>query len=724
MGIMLLVLAPIPYVDATAAGVFRSKWRRATVGAAGMLVELFLAAIAMFVWVLAEPGLVRSIAFNVLLVAGASTLLFNGNPLLRYDGYYVLADLIEIPNLGNRSNKYWQWLAKRYLFGLKNVERPQASAGERRWFIFYGAASFLYRTFVMILITLFIASEFFFVGVVLAIWAATTMFVLPIGKGLAYVLTSPELQRARTRARLVTFGGLGVFLLFVLAVPLPLRTHAEGVVWVPENAEVRAAADGFVERLLVAPEASVSAGDLLLASVEPTLSAEVEESRARVRQFEVQYTSLMFEERTQAAAIDEDLRRERVVLARAEEKLDSLLVIAQVPGVLKLARAQDLPGRHVKKGELLGYLVSGPPRLLRVVVTQDDIALVRDRRTAVEVKITDRLEETWSARVLREVPGGHDQLAEQGAGARRRRPARHRSARPERTEIAAKTVPVRSRTASRGRSRCTSARGLSCASTTPPSRSPRSGDVACASFSCRASMSRALLDSWRVKEFAPGLYPERRDLKDGRLDRFVGGLLGRWAQRGSPWRARRLRQFAERVEACADELTGLDAAQLGQRVASVRQALALQGLADAAVSECFALVREVCARELGLRHYPVQLMGGYAMLCGTLAEMQTGEGKTLTAVLPAVTVALAGAPVHVITVNAYLARRDAEHLGPVYAFFGLRVGLIVPELASAERAAAYGCDVTYCVNKDVTFDYLRDRITQKRGEGWCLRRAR
>ena len=129
-----------------------------------------------------------------------------------------------------------------------------------------------------------------------------------------------------------------------------------------------------------------------------------------MRQFEVQYTSLMFEERTQAAAIDEDLRRERVVLARAEEKLDSLLVIAQVPGVLKLARAQDLPGRHVKKGELLGYLVSGPPRLLRVVVTQDDIALVRDRRTAVEVKITDRLEETWSARVLREVPGGHDQL--------------------------------------------------------------------------------------------------------------------------------------------------------------------------------------------------------------------------------------------------------------------------------------------------------------------------
>jgi putative peptide zinc metalloprotease protein len=264
MGIMLLVLAPIPYVDATAAGAFRSKWSRALVGAAGILVELFLAGIAMFVWVLVEPGLLRSIAFNVLLVAGASTLLFNGNPLLRYDGYYVLADLIEIPNLGNRSNQYWQWLAKRYLFGLKSIERPPASVGERRWFVFYGAASFIYRTLVMIAITCSSPASSSVVGVVLAIWAAITMFVLPIGKGLAYVLSSPELQRVRTRARLLTFGALALFLLFVLAVPMPLRTHAEGVVWVPENAEVRAAADGFVERLLVPPEASVGSGDLLL----------------------------------------------------------------------------------------------------------------------------------------------------------------------------------------------------------------------------------------------------------------------------------------------------------------------------------------------------------------------------------------------------------------------------------------------------------------------------
>ena len=410
MGIMLLVLAPIPYVEASAAGAFRSKWRRALVGAAGILVELFLAGLAMLLWVAVEPGLLRSIAFNVVVVAGASTLLFNGNPLLRYDGYYVLADLIEIPNLGNRSNQYWQWLAKRYLLGVTHLERPLASPGERRWFLFYGAASFVYRTLVMIAIILFIAGEFFFIGVVLAIWAAVTMFLRPLAKGLSYVLSSPELQRTRSRARLVTFGGLALLVLFVFAVPLPLRTHAEGVVWVPENAEVRAAASGFVEHLFVAPEALVDRGDVLLAMADPALDAQAAESRARLRQYSVQYAALMFEDRAQAVAIQEDLQRERVTLARSEEKLDALLVVAGLTGRLKLARAEDLPGRFVRQGELLGYIVSGPPRLVRVVVGQDDIALVRERRTEVEVKLADRLDRTYPAQLLREVPGGHEQL--------------------------------------------------------------------------------------------------------------------------------------------------------------------------------------------------------------------------------------------------------------------------------------------------------------------------
>jgi len=238
-------------------------------------------------------------------------------------------------------------------------------------------------------------------------------------------------------------------------------------------------------------------------------------------------------------------------------------------------------------------------------------------------------------------------------------------------------------------------------------------------------MSTGLLRSWRVPAFAPAVFPERPDAREGNvldrllagLDRLLAGFLGRWAQCASRFRQRQLRRIAGRVQALAEELERLNSEELRHRAAAVRLALLRDGLLDAHVVTCFALVREVTGRLLGKRHYPVQLMGGYALLQGMLAEMQTGEGKTLTALLPALTVALAGVPVHVITVNAYLATRDANELAAVYGFFGLRVGLLVPEMEAADRARAYGCVVTYCVNKDLVFDYLRDRLRYQRGLG-------
>jgi putative peptide zinc metalloprotease protein len=124
MGIMMLVIAPVPYVDASSASAFHEKWRRVIVGAAGMLVELFIASLALFLWVNAEPGIVRSMAYNTIFIASVSTVLFNGNPLLRYDGYYILADLLEIPNLRSRSASYLLYLCERYLFGSKNAFDP------------------------------------------------------------------------------------------------------------------------------------------------------------------------------------------------------------------------------------------------------------------------------------------------------------------------------------------------------------------------------------------------------------------------------------------------------------------------------------------------------------------------------------------------------------------------------------------------------------------------
>jgi putative peptide zinc metalloprotease protein len=182
IGVMFLVFAPMPYVDASAASEFRSKWRRALVGAAGMIVELFVAALALYVWLAVEQGLVRAVAYDVMVVAGISTVLFNGNPLLRYDGYYILADLIEIPNLAQRATRYWGHLVDNYAFRVEGLPEFVATPGERVWLLLYAPASFLYRIFVIVAIAIFIASEYLAVGVAIAIWGRLTGVALPMGK--------------------------------------------------------------------------------------------------------------------------------------------------------------------------------------------------------------------------------------------------------------------------------------------------------------------------------------------------------------------------------------------------------------------------------------------------------------------------------------------------------------------------------------------------------------
>ena len=206
-----------------------------------------------------------------------------------------------------------------------------------------------------------------------------------------------------------------------------------------------------------------------------------------------------------------------------------------------------------------------------------------------------------------------------------------------------------------------------------------------------------------------GAYAERRERPPSAMDR--------WARRAVGPLARRL--YALRVwpaafpRAVTDAETGLGdltERQLVEAAVALREPLRRVGFQDALVARAFALVREAARRTLGQRHYDVQLIGGRVMLGGLVAEMETGEGKTLTATLAAATAALAGIPVHVVTVNDYLAARDAEWMGPIYRALGLTVGVVVHGLDHEARCAAYECDITYCSNKELAFDYLRDRM--------------
>ena len=386
MGLIFLVLIPVPYVEASAASVFKSKHERAVVGAAGMIVELFIASLAFYLWMLIEPGAARSILFNVMLIAGVSTLAFNGNPLLRYDAYYILADLIEMPNLANRSLRYWEYLTKRYVIGMTDAEQPQATPGEKGWFIFYGPASAIYRVFVTIAIALFIASRFFVIGVILAIWAVIVMAAVPLIKGIRYLLESPALHVQRRRAIAVAAGITISLIVFLFVVPVPFRSSAEGVIWFSDEAMVRAGANGFVGRFLVAPGSRVKKGDELIKCYDPALEAQVRFSKARVAELEAEYASEFVSDRAKANIVREQLGR------------------AGTDGVFIAPQADNMPGRFYHKGDLLGYVVEKGQPLVRVVVPQDAVDIVRLDTDSVIVRHVDRPDTVSEGRIVREAP--------------------------------------------------------------------------------------------------------------------------------------------------------------------------------------------------------------------------------------------------------------------------------------------------------------------------------
>jgi preprotein translocase subunit SecA len=173
---------------------------------------------------------------------------------------------------------------------------------------------------------------------------------------------------------------------------------------------------------------------------------------------------------------------------------------------------------------------------------------------------------------------------------------------------------------------------------------------------------------------------------------------------------RGMRKTVEAINALEPKIAALDDAALKARTPWLKERLAKGESLDDLLVDAFATVREAARRTLGQRHFDVQLMGGMVLHRGQIAEMKTGEGKTLVATLPVYLNALTGKGVHVVTVNDYLARRDAEWMGQVYGFLGLSVGVIVHGLTDFERRAAYACDVTYAMNSELGFDYLRDNM--------------
>lgn len=406
VGVTLLLLTPLPYVDASASIAFEDKQRRIVVAAAGVVVEFVLASMALALWLLLQPGLVRDACFAVAVVGGLSTLAINGNPLLRFDGYHAFCDAFELPNLAQRSTRWWQAVFKRVALGSDHQGAESVAGRERAWLAIYAPASWLYRSALTLALALALADWNRWLGLSLLALALWWMLAGPLAATIRWLIGSVELRGRRVRAWALSGGALAACVVLAAAVPLPYRTLAPGVVWLPDEALVRPGVDGFVEKVLVRDGEMVAAGTPLLRLSNEPLQLELARVEAELQQQQVErYASL------DADALRAGIAADRSVALSAERerlaaRVAALEVRAGVTGRVAIDSRRLVAGQFLRQGQIAAHVLPPGAPLVRVSVANDDIAHVREHAGAIEVALAHGAGESLPAQWLRAVPRG------------------------------------------------------------------------------------------------------------------------------------------------------------------------------------------------------------------------------------------------------------------------------------------------------------------------------
>jgi putative peptide zinc metalloprotease protein len=417
MGIMLLVLTPMPYVDASSAWAFRKKWQRVLVGASGMYVELGVAAVAAIVWSQATGSpTVQALTYRIMLVASVSSLLFNGNPLLRYDAYYILSDILEIPNLHQRSKQYVYYLVKRHVWGIRRATSPAHNRGERGWFFFYGIASTVYRVLICTVILWRIASneKLFIFAAILAASAVVGWVIIPLGRFVHYLLAGSEVARVRTRAIATTCAAVVLIVVGVGVIPAPDRYRIPAVVEPDRMQYIHAGEAGFVQRYLPSGR-RVQEGDVLVELANPELRTRLKMERADLGKLQLEQQEV--ETRRGVAAAQ--MYKKRIAAKKQriewiEGQIDALTVRAPIDGEWIAPEIEDANGAFVSRGKQIGFVAGvGQVRLHGVASQAVPIGAIRPE---VEIRPEGRPEDELSGRITDRDPAGASQLPSASLG--------------------------------------------------------------------------------------------------------------------------------------------------------------------------------------------------------------------------------------------------------------------------------------------------------------------
>ena len=388
VGVMLLVFFPVPYVDATDASMFAKRYQRMAVGFAGIAAEMVLASLAMIVWVAAEPGIVRAIAANVVIVGGISSLLFNGNPLVRFDAYYVLADGWEIPNLGKRANEMFGYQIGRGLLGWQRDPAQEKMLGVRGRLIGYAVASFAYRMIIVVGISIYLTDIVPLFGVLLVATFVTMGIILPFLKSLRSGWRKASFHLMKGRFVTVLLGSVAVIVLVLGWMPLPSTTNFEALVLPRNETIVRAADTGPLGQPLILAGTQVRVGDRLISVVNSDLPLREKVLLARLERYESQRQGV-YGATAELPKLDAIISATRAEHRQITQRLEQLDVRAAVAGELQWHERVLQGADYVTRGEQVGLIRNDRLIQIRGYVTESVADRLRLSTERVELRSGD-----------------------------------------------------------------------------------------------------------------------------------------------------------------------------------------------------------------------------------------------------------------------------------------------------------------------------------------------
>lgn len=402
-GIALMVFLPLPYVDASASALFADKYDRMLVSAAGILVELACAAVGVLLWVNTQ-GMLQEIGLVMFMIGSISTLLLNGNPLLKFDGYYLLADWVEIPNLAARSRRAVLQHLRSLVSGITEPRRRDEDTLERVWLHSYGVCSALYRTLLMLTIAWMLSDRWLFIGVLLALAVVLLAVLVPGWRTVSALIKDPVY---RSRRSVLLAGAMPVLvILFVFWIPVPHSRVVPGVIWIPDEAVLRAQSNCDIRGVFVQPGSDVKAGDRLFMCEDPEALARSAELVARVDELQVRRAGAAARDPLALHSLDAELKASEAALQDTRERINATVLTAKFDGRFDVVDTSALQGRSLNRGDVVGYVIPPDTRTVRLAIDQEWITRFDHELESVTLRVTaaDGGAEQYDTTVLQRTP--------------------------------------------------------------------------------------------------------------------------------------------------------------------------------------------------------------------------------------------------------------------------------------------------------------------------------